>query len=174
MLFLLLSMFVAERKTIFVYNFAASIKKENANHNVPTFLDLNIIIKEGQFSSKLFDKKYGFNFSIVRLQKQSSRGVLRNFTKIHRKTPVAESLFFSLRPATLLKRGFWNRCFPVNFAEFLGTPFLQNISSRCFCGYYINIVVSLLKCFTPPFPQKFWEFVEQPLPAMIFFQVFIN
>ena len=58
MLVVLLSMFVAERKKISVYNFAAPIKKENANHNVPTFLDLNIIIKEGQFSSKLFDKKF--------------------------------------------------------------------------------------------------------------------
>ena len=30
-----------------------------------------------------------------------------------------------LRPATLLKRRLWHRCFPVNFAKFLGTPFLK-------------------------------------------------
>ena len=29
-----------------------------------------------------------------------------------------------LRPATLLKKRFWHRCFPVNFAKFLRTPFL--------------------------------------------------
>ena len=28
-----------------------------------------------------------------------------------------------LRPATLLKKRPWNRCFPVNFAKFLRTPF---------------------------------------------------
>ena len=31
-----------------------------------------------------------------------------------------------LRPATLLKNRLWHRCFPVNFAKFLRTPFLQN------------------------------------------------
>ena len=35
-----------------------------------------------------------------------------------------------LRPAGLLKRRLWHRCFPVNFAKFLRTPFLQNTSGR--------------------------------------------
>ena len=29
-----------------------------------------------------------------------------------------------LRPATLLKKSLWHRCFPVNFAKFVRTPFL--------------------------------------------------
>ena len=29
-----------------------------------------------------------------------------------------------LRPATLLKKRLWHRCFPVNFVKFLRTPFL--------------------------------------------------
>ena len=37
------------------------------------------------------------------------------------------SLFFNkvadLRPATLLKKRLWHRCFPVNFVKFLRTPF---------------------------------------------------
>ena len=33
------------------------------------------------------------------------------------------------KPATLLKKD-WHRCFPVNFAKFIRTPFLQNISGR--------------------------------------------
>ena len=41
-------------------------------------------------------------------------------------------LFFNkvagLRPATLLKKRLWHRCFPVNFAKFLRTPILQNTS----------------------------------------------
>ena len=28
-----------------------------------------------------------------------------------------------LRPATLLKKRLWHRCFPMNFAKFLRTPF---------------------------------------------------
>ena len=30
----------------------------------------------------------------------------------------------SLRPVTLLKKGLWHRCFPVDFAKLLRTPFL--------------------------------------------------
>ena len=33
-----------------------------------------------------------------------------------------------LRPATLFKKRLWRRCFPVNFAKFPRTPFLQNTS----------------------------------------------
>ena len=29
------------------------------------------------------------------------------------------------RPATLLKKRLWYRCFPANFAKFLRTPFLK-------------------------------------------------
>ena len=35
-----------------------------------------------------------------------------------------------LRPATLLKKRLWHRCFSVNFAKFLRTRFLQNTSGR--------------------------------------------
>ena len=38
---------------------------------------------------------------------------------------MPESLFnkvADLRPATLLKKRLWHRCFPVNFANFLRTP----------------------------------------------------
>ena len=33
-------------------------------------------------------------------------------------------------PTTLLKKRLWHGCFPVNFAKFLRTPFLQNASGR--------------------------------------------
>ena len=77
------------------------------------------------------------------LQKHSSVGVLWKqcswkFRKIHRKTPVPESLFnkvVGLKPATLLKKSLWHRCFSVNFAKFLRTPFLPNTSSGCFWVY---------------------------------------
>ena len=54
--------------------------------------------------------------------------VLRNFTKFTGKQ-LCQKLFFnivaSLRPATLLTKRLWYRCFPVNFAKFLRTLFLQ-------------------------------------------------
>ena len=54
------------------------------------------------------------------------KGVLRNFAKFAGKH-LCQSLFFNkvagLKPATLLKKRFWRRCFPVNFAKFLRTPF---------------------------------------------------
>ena len=47
---------------------------------------------------------------------------------------LCQSLFFNevagLRHATLLKMRLWHRCFPVNFAKFLRTHFLQKSSWR--------------------------------------------
>ena len=61
------------------------------------------------------------------------KGVLRNFRKFTGKH-LCQSLFLNtvvgLRPATLLKKSLWHRCFPVSFMKFLKTPFLQNISGR--------------------------------------------
>ena len=37
-----------------------------------------------------------------------------------------------LRPATLLKKRLWHRCFPVNFVKLLRALFLQNTSGGCF------------------------------------------
>ena len=61
------------------------------------------------------------------------KGVLRNCTKFTVKH-LCQSLFFNkvagLRPATLLKKRLWHRCFPMSFAKFLRIPFLQNTSGR--------------------------------------------
>ena len=54
------------------------------------------------------------------------KGVLKNFTKFSGKH-LSQSLFFNIvagrRPATLLKKILWHRCFPLNFVKFLRTPF---------------------------------------------------
>ena len=48
-----------------------------------------------------------------------------------RKTLTKGSLFKKkLKPATLLRKRLWHRCFPVNFAKILRTPFCQNNSGR--------------------------------------------
>ena len=58
---------------------------------------------------------------------------LRNFAKLTGKR-LCQSLFFNkvagLRPSTLLEKRLWHKCFSVNFANFLRTPFLQNTSGR--------------------------------------------
>ena len=52
--------------------------------------------------------------------------VLKNFAKFRGKH-LCQSLFFNkvagLKPATLLKKRLWHRCFPVNFTKFLRTTF---------------------------------------------------
>ena len=73
--------------------------------------------------------------SIQKLFKYAKLAVIRRyfvkrcsqkFRKIHKKTTVPESLFNKVadpRPATLLKKRLWHRCFPMNFVKFLRTPF---------------------------------------------------
>ena len=56
------------------------------------------------------------------------RGVLRKFAKFTGKH-LCQRLFFNkvavqgLRPASLLKKSLWHRCFPVDFAKLLRTTF---------------------------------------------------
>ena len=54
--------------------------------------------------------------------------VLRNFAKFTGKD-LCQSLFCD-KVATLLNKILWHRSFPVNFANFLRTPFLQNAFRR--------------------------------------------
>ena len=62
------------------------------------------------------------NWSIYRnsrLEVFYKKSVPRNFTKF-----TGKHLCQSLRPAILLKKRLWLRCFPVNCAKFLRKPFL--------------------------------------------------
>ena len=76
-------------------------------------------------------------------QRCSTRNsVLRNFAKITGKN-MCQILFFNkatgLRPATLLKKRLWRRCFPVNFAKFpriSGRLILEVIHFRRILTYY--------------------------------------
>ena len=49
------------------------------------------------------------------------------------------------RPATLLKKRLWHRCFPVNFAKFLRTPFSQNTSKKLLQLQQSRRLATLLK-----------------------------
>ena len=94
-------------------------------------------------------------------------GILKRFTKFTGKH-LCQSLFFNkvtdLRPATLLKKRLWHKCFPVNLAKFLRTLFsleylrwlllcnsaeyelLRNILHR-----FLLLVPESLLCVTVPF-----------------------
>ena len=76
------------------------------------------------------------------------KGALRNFAKFTGKH-LCQSLFFDkvegLRPATLLKRRVWHRCFPVNFRKFLKTPFFIAMFFCIFRDLYQRYKHLLLK-----------------------------
>ena len=71
------------------------------------------------------------------------KSVLRNFAKFTGKQPC-QSPFFNkvagLRPVTLLEKRFWHKCFPVNFAKFLRTPFLTEHlwTTASACSFFIQ------------------------------------
>ena len=44
------------------------------------------------------------------------------------------------RPATLLEKRLWHRCFPGNFEKFLRTSFLRNTLTDCFCCLAFDII----------------------------------
>ena len=54
---------------------------------------------------------------------------------------------FCLRPATLLKKSLWHRCFPVNFAKFLRTSYLQNTSGQLLLYILDFLNVHICICF---------------------------
>ena len=63
----------------------------------------------------------------INAQSRFVKKVFLKFRKIYRKTSVSESFL-----ATLLKKQLRYRCFPVYFAKFLLTLFLQNTSAGFF------------------------------------------
>ena len=90
------------------------------------------------------------------------KDVLRSLTKFTGKR-LCQSLFFNkvacLRPATLLKKRLWHRCFPVNFEKSLRTPFytehlwwlLLTIAVREI--YYATLKYNTYIFFGPPLPK---------------------
>ena len=74
-------------------------------------------------------------FRFIDLQKSevAIRGVLSEkvFLEIS-KNSQQNTCVLELRPATLLKKKLWHRCFPMNFAKFLRTPFSYNTSGDYF------------------------------------------
>ena len=68
------------------------------------------------------------NYRSSHLRYSIKKGFLKNFSKFTGKHLCSESPLPELMPTALLKRRLRHRCFPVNFAKFLRTPFLRNTS----------------------------------------------
>ena len=85
-------------------------KEETANENLLNERFVHLMLSSKCYRPEILCKK----------------DVLKNFAKFTEKH-LCQSHFFNnvvvLRPATLLKRRFWHRCFPVSFAKFLRTSF---------------------------------------------------
>ena len=98
------------------------------------------VILSGVFQKFISTDKQIFNISnkvtsIVKYRSSQRKcsvrkGVFRNLATVTEKY-LCQSLYFNkVRPATLLKPRLRHRCFPLNFAKFLRTPFLQSTSGR--------------------------------------------
>ena len=87
------------------------------------------------------------------------KGALRNFAKFSGKH-LCQSLFFykvaGIRPSTLFIKKLWHSCFPVNFAKFLGTPFLQNTSRRLLPISCMGVTCTKLKHISRTILRKFF------------------
>ena len=70
--------------------------------------------------------------------------MLLEISQNSQESTCARASFFNkiagLRPATLLKKRLWYRCFPVNFVKFLRTPILQNTSGRLLLKFEMVVI----------------------------------
>ena len=96
--------------------------------------------------------------------KKSNR---ENFAKFTR-NPLCQSFVFSKVASTLLKKRLWHRCFPVNFAKFLRTPFFYRTPQ---VGAYENANVRNLRIFIsrtllPHFGSMLNSYRNQSVPLL--------
>ena len=76
------------------------------------------------------------------------KGVFRNFAKFIGKH-LRQRLFFNkvagLRPATLLKKNLWHRCFPVSFCEISKNTFFTDHLRTTASESFLNAFKAFLK-----------------------------
>ena len=84
------------------------------------------------------------------------KGAFRNFTKF-----TGKHLRQSLRPAALLNKRLWHRCFTVSFAKFLRTPSYRRPLNYCFQWFVTEILI-----FRSSHSQMFFKIsvTLEPLP----------
>ena len=98
------------------------------------------------YSLKVNSNKRNYSKNSENLTKEAAtggvlirKGIVIDFAKFRRKH-LRQSLFFKkiacLRPAILLKKRLWHRCFPVKFAKFLRTSILKKITEQLLLTSY--------------------------------------
>ena len=120
-------------------------------------------------------KKVFLKISQIHRTKAATRGVLlrKLFLEISQNSQENTCTRVSflkkvagLRPATLLKKRLWHRCFLVNFGKFPIIPFLQNTSGRLLLigKYLCQRPATLLKkrIWNRCFPINFAKFLSLP------------
>ena len=104
------------------------------------------------------------------------KGALRNFAKFTGKH-LCQSLFFDkvegLRPATLLKRRVWHRCFPVNFRKFLKTPFFIAMFFCIFRDLYQRYKHLLLKVHRSQLTSLIKQFSEKFVKLCLYMCIYL-
>ena len=95
----------------------------------------------------------------------SEKCVLKNFAKqLNICVKVSFLIMLQARPAALLKKRPWQRCFPVNFAKLLRTPFLiEDLRWVLLTGETINTKAEKLKHLTAN--DKLISRIEYPVEA---------
>ena len=111
-----------------------------------------LLIKKHWFATLLktgFHHCFYMNFAKFQSKQSpaSEKRCSQKFYKIHKKTPVAESLFYK----TLLKMRLWHRCFPLNFVKFRRTPFLTE--HLRWCDFVLNTALIINQNFDD---NRFW------------------
>ena len=92
------------------------------------------------------------------------KGVLRNFTKFTGKH-LCQGHFFN-RPATLLKKRLWHKCFSVNFVKFLRTPFLQNTFPAGTATLWQRCHNAIVDVVTTLWHGRKWELYRRQFPTL--------
>ena len=88
------------------------------------------LLPRGMIRQK-YPAQIGLNHRNIHQRYSIKKELYKIWQDSNEKTYARFSFFFAgLRPATLLKKRLWHRCFPVNLATFLRAPFLQNSSRR--------------------------------------------
>ena len=84
--------------------------------------------------------------NIVHRRYSVRKGIFRNFSTFTGKHLCQSPFSNNVRPqpATLLKKGLWHRCFPVNSAKFLGIAFLQNTSGWLLLQIHVTLCSTYL------------------------------
>ena len=138
------------------------------------FLLMTFFKVSNWFLLELMFKCPTLNFRSSRPEVFCKKDVLRNFAKFTGKH-LCQSLFFNkvagLRPATLLKKRLWQRCFPMNFLRFLRTPLLQNTSGGCFWTYskpFVRLDIQNPSIFSTL--SNIWAFCENSYRLYLFRQ----